>query len=55
VFRGISDFGDPKSKDGLGSQREDRKIWQELAALAAASAAVNFCQHDYREQDAGQA
>lgn len=41
VFRGISDYGT------LSSKRQ--KIWQYTSALSAATAFVNFLQHDFRD------
>lgn len=41
VFRGISDYGDPKKK----------KNWQTVAALSAATAAVTFVGSDYRTRE----
>jgi nucleoside phosphorylase len=42
VFRGISDFGDPK--------KPESDVWRTLAALAAATAVSTFVKSDYRKQ-----
>jgi len=47
VFRGISDYGDPKTKDEKDSKTGLRKVWQSTAALSAVTAAINFIEHQY--------
>lgn len=48
VFRGISDFGNPKTKDQKDSVTKSRKVWQKTAALSAATALINFIENEYR-------
>lgn len=48
VFKGVSDFGDKKSKDHAETGEVDRKIWQPVASLAATIAALNFIRCSYR-------
>lgn len=48
AFKGISDFGDPKSKDISETGDPDRKAWQAPASLAAATAALNFLRREYQ-------
>jgi len=42
VFKGVSDFGDPTSKDGLGGDRNERKKWQFPATVASVVFAMAF-------------
>ena len=51
VFKGVSDFGDPKTKDTLNGDEKSRKIWQLLASLSASAAALNFLENDYLIQE----
>ncbi|MBI5674420.1 MAG: hypothetical protein HZC48_01165 [Nitrospirae bacterium] len=51
VFKGISDFGDPNSKDTLNGDIKLRKIWQPLASLSAATAAIKFLENNYLSRD----
>ena len=48
VFRGISDFGNPKTKDQKDPVTKSRKVWQKTAALSAATALINFIENEYR-------
>jgi nucleoside phosphorylase len=48
VFRGISDFGNPETKDRKDPVTGSQKVWQKTAALSAATALVSFIQHEYR-------
>ena len=48
IFRGISDFGDPESKDGAVPNDPARKNWQPYASLAAAWIARDFLSRRYR-------
>jgi len=48
IFRGISDFGDPETKDVKDPKSGSRKVWQATAALSAITAAINFIENEYR-------
>lgn len=48
VFRGISDFADPDSKNGAGLLDPKRKSWQSYAALAAGWIARDFLASRFR-------
>jgi nucleoside phosphorylase len=48
IFRGISDYAEPKSKEGDEEKGEPKDIWQPIASLSAATAAINFLQNSYR-------
>jgi nucleoside phosphorylase len=48
VFRGISDFGDPDTKDAKDPRSGSTDVWQTTASLSAITAAINFIEHEYR-------
>jgi nucleoside phosphorylase len=50
IFRGVSDYGDPESKDGAVPNDPNRKNWQPFASLAAAHIARNFLATRYRAE-----
>lgn len=51
IVRGISDYGDPASKDGKALDKRSRKAWQRTAALAAATCVMKFLEHEYRPEE----
>lgn len=48
VFRGISDYGDPETKDKRDPTTQSRKIWQATASLVAATISIDFLMNDYK-------
>lgn len=42
IIKGVSDFGDAESKDGLPGEQKDRKLWQFPATVASVSFAKAF-------------
>lgn len=51
VIRGISDYGDPITKNGVDPATESRKLMQPIASLGAATIAYKFFEHEYRERE----